>query len=1051
MLVKGRGYYNKGAVLEVGTMSKPQGTIVYAKIKGSKSYRTTISVDNKGVYCGSSCSCPFHRGTEGDICKHIAALYLHLTASEPKFGTAGRTERDFMEEIFEILETPSSKKKLTVRYLMEFDQGFGYSHWRIGLKIGLDKLYVVKNIKEFVECILEGKKLDFGKSFCYDPRLHQMNEWDKNVFEFIRQLYMTEMSYKAKLYGGSTGIFNGKHLILGEELFIKFCSFLGGRVVEFTAPGKPGVEVQLDLKELPFTIFIGSGSEVREDRVTATIYFPEEYIEFGRSDKVILTGNKLYVLDKNNKACDFYGIFSKRGIRTIEFQGEEKSRILTLLPQILGEKNIQIGEELTRSYIRADLKSSIYIDRHRKGIKLLMEFDYGGNKVNPFGGTIVNPFIIRNYAIENQIIRIIEDGEFKMKDGSVYLEDYDRIYVFFRDAVPMLQELCSIYYTDEVRNFYAGRVRSYKGYLKTNKVNGLIDIHFEMDDFDNSEVWELLLAIKERKNYHRLKSGTFVSLEGDEGEHFRKLLNYVDSNEIGTEGIQLSKYRAFSIFDNLRDFEALGIRDTGEMKELLDTIKNPSLEHIEVPEKLQPILRDYQITGFKWLEVLTKTGFGGVLADDMGLGKTIQTITLLVHHKQRGSRNSIVIAPSSLVYNWESEILKFAPELKTTVISGNRAVREDMIQEIREKDVVITSYPLLRRDIELYEDIDFELCILDEAQHIKNPESINAASVKRIKASHRFALTGTPMENSLIELWSIFDFLMPGYLYTRSSFSERFEKSISRGGDPDALGRLRRTIAPFILRRKKKDVLTELPDKIETKLICELTEEQHRLYQAYLLKAREELRVKIEEEGFDKNRIQILSLITRLRQICCHPGVFVENYNGGSGKLEMLEELLQELIDGEHRILLFSQFTSLLDIIRRLLEEKGIKYLYLDGSVPSYKRMPMVESFNEGEGSVFLISLKAGGTGLNLTSADVVIHFDPWWNPAVEDQASDRAHRIGQQNVVEVFKLITKDTIEEKIYELQNKKKDLINSVITEGESFINKLSEEEIMELFVS
>lgn len=545
-----------------------------------------------------------------------------------------------------------------------------------------------------------------------------------------------------------------------------------------------------------------------------------------------------------------------------------------------------------------------------------------------------------------------------------------------------------------------------------------------------------------------MKSGKFVSLEGEDLGKFTELLSYVENAEIKDNVIELSKYRALSVFENIRDMDTIGIDNSEEILKLLDKIKNPALEQILVPAGYEEILRDYQITGFKWLQTLMDTGFGGILADDMGLGKTLQAIMLLQNNLGKGC--AIVVAPSSLVYNWENEIHKFAPQIKTLVICGNKAIRQDMINDIALNDVVITSYPLIRRDIEYYEDIKFQFCILDEAQHIKNPESLNAASVKKINATHRFALTGTPMENSLIELWSIFDFLMPGYLMSKSSFSEKFEKNISRGVNSEALVQLRKIIAPFILRRKKKDVLSELPDKIETKLICELTEGQRKLYNAYIIRAREEINKKVKEDGFDKNRIQILSMITRLRQICCHPSVFVENYEGGSGKLEMLEELLDELIDGEHRILLFSQFTSLLEIIRNRLDEKNIKYMYLDGSVPIYKRMSLVDNFNEGEASIFLISLKAGGTGINLTSADVVIHFDPWWNPAVEDQASDRAHRIGQENVVEVFKLITKNTIEEKIFELQNKKKDLINSVITQGENFINKLSDEDIMDLFI-
>jgi SNF2 family DNA or RNA helicase len=340
------------------------------------------------------------------------------------------------------------------------------------------------------------------------------------------------------------------------------------------------------------------------------------------------------------------------------------------------------------------------------------------------------------------------------------------------------------------------------------------------------------------------------------------------------------------------------------------------------------------------------------------------------------------------------------------------------------------------------------MCILDEAQHIKNPESLNARSVKKINSRVRFALTGTPMENNLSELWSIFDFVLPGLLYSKNEFLDKYEKPILKYNDKNTLEYLKKTIAPFILRRKKSDVLNELPEKIETKLICEMTKKQNELYKAYLLKAREDVERLIKNGEFESNKIQVLKLLTRLRQICCHPSIFLEDYKGDSGKFNQLEELLEELIEGNHKVLIFSQFTSLLDLTKKILEEKKIKYSYLDGSTDVSKRKVIVDEFNNGKTDIFLLSLKAGGTGLNLTTADTVIHLDPWWNPAVEEQASDRAHRIGQKKVVQVFKMITKDSIEEKIYDLQNKKKELIDSVIKEGEVFISSLSEKEILDI---
>ena len=447
------------------------------------------------------------------------------------------------------------------------------------------------------------------------------------------------------------------------------------------------------------------------------------------------------------------------------------------------------------------------------------------------------------------------------------------------------------------------------------------------------------------------------------------------------------------------------------------------------------------------MKTLSNYGFGGILADEMGLGKTIQMIAfLLSEKKEKGQEPSLVIVPTSLVYNWEDEVKRFAPSLKTLVVVGTKEERNNLIDDVEDYDLVITSYPLVRKDVEEYRAFTFRHCILDEAQHIKNHGSLNAKSVKNINAKKYFALTGTPMENSLSELWSIFDFLMPGYLLSHGKFSEKFEKPIARDHDNAKLKDLNNHIKPFILRRLKKEVLKELPDKIEQKIVVEMTTEQKKLYLAYLQAIKGELDDEISTKGYNKSHIMILAGLTRLRQLCCHPSVFVEGYKGGSGKLDSLEEIVSEAIEGGHRILIFSQFTTMLGRIRELLESKKIHCLYLDGSTPVLERGELVRDFNRGVGDVFLISLKAGGTGLNLTSADMVIHFDPWWNPAVEDQATDRAHRIGQENTVQVIKLITKGTIEEKIFQLQEKKKEMIDKVITEGETLISKLSEDEIM-----
>ncbi|HZJ83259.1 MAG TPA: DEAD/DEAH box helicase, partial [Clostridia bacterium] len=543
-----------------------------------------------------------------------------------------------------------------------------------------------------------------------------------------------------------------------------------------------------------------------------------------------------------------------------------------------------------------------------------------------------------------------------------------------------------------------------------------------------------------------------LNLEGQELDGMSNLMDHlgIDYKDLSGETIEIPKYRALFLDEQLRDTGIKSIRRNSAFKDLVSNIKEPGDLDLLPPPSLKNILRNYQDFGFKWMKSLASYGMGGILADDMGLGKTLQVIALLLSDKkEKGQKPSLVIVPTSLVYNWEDEVEKFAPELSTLVLSGTKEERMEKLKDIGDKDMVITSYPLIRRDGENLSQHSFRYCILDEAQNIKNPDSQGAKMVKIMDAEGRFALTGTPMENTLSELWSIFDFIMPGYLFSHGRFKKQFESPIVKDEDKKASQRLSYHIKPFILRRLKRDVLKELPDKIEHKVSAELTLEQKKVYLAYMQEIRAEIEKEIDDKGFNRSHIKILAGLTRLRQICCHPSTFLENYKGGSGKLQLLEDIIDEALQGGHRILLFSQFTSMLAIIKESLKSKGIKYQYLDGSTPMEERGQLVRAFNGGEGEIFLISLKAGGTGLNLTGADTVIHFDPWWNPAVEDQATDRAHRIGQEKVVHVMKLITRGTIEEKIFALQQKKKELIDAVIEPGHSLLSKMTEEELRGLF--
>jgi SNF2 family DNA or RNA helicase len=535
----------------------------------------------------------------------------------------------------------------------------------------------------------------------------------------------------------------------------------------------------------------------------------------------------------------------------------------------------------------------------------------------------------------------------------------------------------------------------------------------------------------EKKRYYRLKSGAFLSLETDEFHSLQEMFSdfRLQAGDVSEGKLEVPIYRGVQVDEALRTKKQYD----PSFRRLLDHLKKPEEQTFPLPEGLHASLREYQKTGYQWFRSLSHYHLGGILADDMGLGKTLQSIAYLL--SVIDGNKHLIVAPASLIYNWQSEWAKFAPSVKTAVITGTPDERKKLLQE-EDASIFITSYSTLRQDIDLYRDKMFHTLILDEAQYIKNHVTKAASAVRKIRASRKFALSGTPIENSVGELWGIFQAILPGLFPGLKDFKKL---------DPEKISAI---IRPFILRRLKSDVLKELPEKIESTHITELSKEQKELYVGYLQRIQEETAASLQSEGFQKSRMKILAGITRLRQLCCHPLLFLENYKGNSGKLEQLLDIVENSIANGKRLLIFSQFTSMLDIMQTELAKAGYPFFYLNGQTPSRERVEMSERFNRGEKPIFLISLKAGGTGLNLTAADTVILYDLWWNPAVEDQAAGRAHRFGQKNVVQVIRLITKGTIEEKIYQLQQKKRELIEQVIQPGETMLSSLTEEDIKEI---
>ncbi len=566
--------------------------------------------------------------------------------------------------------------------------------------------------------------------------------------------------------------------------------------------------------------------------------------------------------------------------------------------------------------------------------------------------------------------------------------------------------------------------------------NGYMSMKLDIDGVDSNEYRDIFSSYKNNNRLYRMKNGAYLDLKDKDLEQAFKLIDILNIYS-EFDNMKIPNNKAIYLEKLIEDEDLSFVNGSKYVSNVVKKFKKVKSENYQLPKDLNVTLRDYQVSGFEFFKTLSDYQFGGILADEMGLGKTIQTIAFLLSNKDK---KSIVITPTALIYNWKSELEKFAPTLKVGILHAVKSEREKILDNIDNYDVILTTYTTYKNDIDKYKNINFDYCIIDEAQNIKNPDAIITKAIKNVNAKVRFALTGTPIENNLMELWSIFDFIMPGYLYNKSKF-----KNIFVSNDKNII-ELKNLIKPFILRRTKKEVITELPDKIEQKIIIDLEKEHKRAYKGYV----NLITRKIKENNQDN--ITVFSYLTKLRQLCLSPELMVKNYQGRNSKLDVLINIIND--SSNEKILVFSQFTKVLEVIGKRLNEENISYSYLDGKTSAKDRLKLVKEFNINNNKVFLISLKAGGTGLNLTSANIVVHFDPWWNPAVEDQASDRAHRIGQKSVVNVIKLIAKDTAEERVINLQEAKKELIEDVINgnlDNSATLKNLSKYDIIDLFMN
>ncbi len=747
-------------------------------------------------------------------------------------------------------------------------------------------------------------------------------------------------------------------------------------------------------------------------------------------------------------------------LRLLVPEGEASRLFGMVLPAFGDEERFRMTGDIAAKLEREPLVRRVYLDTDVEGLLAWPEYRYGDRTVDPANArealyTADGRLILRDLAGEAVLPAFLTSCGFMPTASGYRLSDEDNIVDFLTDGFPQLFDLAEVHATTA---FSGRQVRRHVKVHASLSLTGneLLSLSVKPEGVKPADLLRMLAGFREKRRFVRLADESCVRLAGTGVESLAELIDALECRDpdLADPVIELPRYRALYL-ENLARDTGLALTRSPEVRAMVRDITAPGDLTFGEPAGLTATLRDYQKTGVNWLETLARFGMGGILADDMGLGKTLQVLTLLLREKERRAAEglpampSLVVAPTSLVYNWQAEAERFAPGLETLVIAGGAELRDRQRDAVASADLVITSYALIRRDMEEYGHTRFRFCIADEAQHVKNPLSVGARALRAVKADIRFALTGTPIENNLTELWALFDFVLPGYLHSHRRFQVKYETPVVRQRDTGALQELTRHIRPFILRRLKQDVLTELPEKLETRILCSMSVAQGDLYAAHMLHAKQEVETTLQKAGIDRSRIRILALLTRLRQVCCHPGMFLDGYRGGSGKLDALLEVVADARESGHRMLVFSQFTTMLGLIRQALEKEKVHCLYLDGDTPAQERHRLVRDFNAGTGEVFLISLKAGGAGLNLTGADTVIHFDPWWNPAVEEQATDRAYRMGQKNTVQVIRLVAANTIEEKIAALQLCKKGLIDQAIQPGETFLTQLEPQEVLSLF--
>ncbi len=1048
-LTKGKRMYENGQVLNL-TRIQDGDDIKYTCTVKDGLYMNNVQVLFGVKEVRSYCPCQGWTGEDYWMCEHVgAALYAIMEKQEASSPINASNSDNFAQRVMRRyldldMNPRASKEQLgTAKLIPKLDLAHsGESYPSFVLTVGIDRMYMVKNVREFASDVTNRRTTVYGKNLTLFHGMEMFDERSQKLVALVLDNFHQFRDFRASSADRTADAYvegDSKELLtLTGSYFDRFFELLKGESLEQRSSGQPVTLVERDPK-------VSLSLEPSGDNVELQVNAPEHLRFFGnnRSLYAIARGEILKVSRPFYRRV--YPFLSDRQTTMRIAVADMPSFANFVLKKVAELIPVEDKHDLLTAYLPDELTPRFYFDVSDSGDLLLrIAYLYGEEEIQPDLEAAKTPYVKRNGMAEQEVLLMVEKDFTRQNDGGYLLSGDDAVYDFLTDGIQAYRDRGEVFITQKLRSM---EVQPRVASVGVSVSDGFLSLVFDTGDFPTTELEDLYASMLQRRRYYRLRDGRVLRLEGSSYETMAEMSHMLrlTPKDLAEGKVKVPAFRALYVDSLLSNNENFDVTRNRKFRSMIRSFKSVAESDYAVPEHLDNVMRPYQKIGFQWLKTLESCNFGGILADEMGLGKTVEAIAYLsTVTRSQVNQPNLIVCPASLILNWMDEFARFGPQLKPVAIMGSAAERARLIEtQGSEADVWVTSYELLRQDIKQYAELTFYCCILDEGQHVKNQTTLASKAVKQINCTQRFILTGTPIENRLSELWNLFDFLMPGYLYAHNTFVEKLEKPVVKSKDEEAMAQLRKLVQPFMLRRLKKDVLKELPPIIEHVHRIPLSENARKIYSATVLKTKATL-----DEEKTGSKLALLAALTKLRQICCDPNLCFTNYTGKSDKLDACLELCSGMVENGHQILLFSQFTSMLDRIRERLDDAGISNFTLQGSTTKEARARLVKEFNAGGASVFLISLKAGGTGLNLTAADVVIHYDPWWNTAAQDQATGRAHRIGQQQNVQVYKLIAQDTIEERILDLQERKAFLMDAITDESGASLLSMSREDLLAL---